>query len=139
MKQESEHKDLKWPVVISICTFLYALLFAFFFLRSSSPETSLLYQVWKISICAFMLVGAVGLTLRKRWGVVASQIGAALVVAKSVHNIIIVFQFMGGPPPIFAVLGMLTVMLPMVAWPIFLLVWFNCKRVKSVINSEFGG
>jgi hypothetical protein len=112
----------KWPTVLASVSLLYAVLYGLMYLRSTGNAGQLAHP-WGLAIVAAMLIGAAGLFIRKSWATRALQLGSWFALAQTAYALLTVCAFMGGPPPMFVLLGMLTVMLPIVAWPAFLLIW----------------
>ncbi len=109
----------KWPVVIAIISFLYVTFRCLLF--RPSLNSTLISIVLGYAIIASMFCGAFGLAYRRSWGRKVLVLGSWLAISQGAHSLITVISFIGGIPPIFTMLGMLTLMIALCGWPVFLL------------------
>jgi hypothetical protein len=127
----------KWPTVICAFSVIYVLLYAAVYVRPPQPEASLFPVIRSLGICLLLLSGGIGVGLRRRWAVSLLVIGSAFILATAAFSLFSIFVAVGGVPPIIALVGILTFMLPTVAWPGFLIVWFSRSSTKSVIQEQW--
>jgi len=127
----------KWPTVICALSVIYVLLYAALYVRPPQPEASPFPVIQNLGICLLLLSGGIGVGLRRRWAVSLLVIGSAFVFATAAFSLFSIFVAMGGVPPIIGLLGILTFMLPTVAWPGFLIVWFSRNSTKGVIRDQW--
>lgn len=137
MTEPSQTQRAKWPLPIGIVSLIYALLFALMYLRPPSAEGSWLSPLVNVVISLCFLTGGLGVVLRTQWGVSSLLYGSYIALAKLVYSLVTVFAFMGGAPPIFAILGIMTMMIPTAAWPVFLVFWLRRDSVKQYVNEQW--
>ncbi len=123
----------KWPVVIAIISFLYVTFRCLLF--RPSLNSTLISIVLGYAIIASMFCGAFGLAYRRSWGRKVLVLGSWLAISQGAHSLITVISFIGGIPPIFTMLGMLTLMIALCGWPVFLLFWFRRHRLTDYIST----
>jgi hypothetical protein len=78
-----------------------------------------------------MFFGALGLPFYKPWAPKVLFLGSVLSVIQGAHALTIVISSMGGIPPFFFFLGMLTSMIPVNGWPVFLLFWLYRHKLPD--------
>ena len=83
-----------------------------------------------------MFAGAIGLILYKEWGRKTLLLCSWVAVSQCVYSFITVLVGMGGFPPLFAMLGILTAMLIYHGWPVFLLVWLSKFSISQEERQE---
>ena len=120
-----------WPVVIGILSLSYGATRCVFYRPSADATTVSVF--FNVGVMVTMLGGGLALTLRMLWSIRILVIGSWLGVLHMVHTLITVFAALGGPPTIPLILGILTLMVPLHGWPVFLLLWF---RRYTLGNSE---
>ena len=125
----------KWPTILASVSILYAVLYGLMYLRPTENPMHIA-SLWNMAIVASMFLGAVGLFIRKSWATPTLQFASWLAIAQAAYALVNICVFMGGFPPVFVVLGMLTAMLPGIAWPIFLLIWLSRNKL-SIRIEEF--
>ena len=137
MSEASPTKTAKWPLPIGIVSLVYGLLFGLLYVRAPAAEATWVSPLINIAVSACFLGGGVGVLLCKRWGVWLLLLGSYIVVAKLIYSLVTIFVFMGGAPPVFALLAIMTMMTPTAAWPVFLLIWLHRESVKRYISTHW--
>ncbi|MCK4905090.1 hypothetical protein KAS42_02435 [bacterium] len=131
---EKSHRRPKWPLVIGVFTLLYGLFLCLFY--HPSENATILSIICNIGVIVFMICGAIGIILHRSWGSRVLVLGSWLYVLEGISTIFVVVDFMGGPPPIFVILGILTTMIPLYGWPVFLLIWFARHKLNGGYNVD---
>ncbi len=131
MSDPAGHAKPKWPIVIGILSLLYGAARCVFY--HPSADATAISVFFNVGVMATMLGGGLALTLRRLWSIRILVLGSWLGVLHVVHTLITVFATLGGPPTIPLMLGILTLMVPLHGWPVFLLLWF---RRHTLGNSE---
>ncbi len=132
MSNEKSNKVSKWPMIVSMVTIIYAVLYGLKHLRPAE-NVPFITHVNNIAIIVLMFIGAIGLYARRIWGVRMLVFGSWLAVLRAVYLLFLIIDVMGGAPPVFFLLGVLTAMLPIVGWPVFLLIWLSRNKIPSQI------
>jgi hypothetical protein len=78
-----------------------------------------------------MFSGALGLSFHNSRAAKVLILGSWLSVIQGAHKLTIVIWFLGGIPTIFGMLGILTVMIPLHGWPVFLLFWLYRHKLPD--------
>jgi hypothetical protein len=137
MSEASPTETAKWPLPIGIVSLVYGLLFGLLYVRPPAAEATWVWPLINIAISVCFSCGGVGVVLCKRWAVSLLLLGSYIVLAKLIYSLVTIVVFMGGAPPIFALLAIMTMMLPTAAWPVFLLIWLRRESVKRYISSHW--
>jgi hypothetical protein len=137
MTEASQTPNAKWPLLIGVVSLIYGLLFGVMYVRPPAPEASWLFAFINTAIAVVFSAGGVGVILRARWGVSCLLYGSYVMLAKLAYSLITIFAFMGGTPPMFALLAILTMMVLTAAWPVFLIIWLRKDSVKQHINQQW--
>lgn len=132
MSNEKSNKVLKWSMIVSMVTIIYAVLYGLKYLRPAE-NIPFITRINNITIIVLMFIGAIGLYARRIWGVKMLVFGSWLAVLRVVYTLFLIIDGMGGAPPAFFLLGVLTAMLPIVGWPVFLLIWLSRNKIPSQI------
>lgn len=119
----------KWPVVIAIISFLYAAFLCLFY--RPSANSTYVSIAWNYAIIVSMFCGAFGLAFRRSWGSKVLILSSWLAVLKGADALIMVISSLGGMPTIFVMLGILTMMVPLYGWPVFLLFWLYRHKLPN--------
>ncbi len=128
---DSKDTRKKWPTILGILSILYTMLYGLLYLRPSGNAMQFI-RLWNMTVVVAMFLGAVGLVTRRSWATGVVRFASWLAIAQAAYALVTVYAFMGGPPPVFAALGMLTAMLPVVAWPLFLVIWLSGHDLGDV-------
>jgi hypothetical protein len=128
---ESNSAKQKWPSVVASLSVLYAVLFCIMYLRLMGIANKFVYLLWNMAIVASMLLGAVGLFIRKSWATRTLQVASWLAIIQCLYSLFRIFGYMGGLPPSFVMLGILTMMAPTIAWPVFLVIWLSKHKLSN--------
>ena len=137
MSTETTPQKNKWPSVVCLVSVIYVLAYAALYVRPPQPDASFFPLIRSTGICLLLLFGSIGVGLRRRWAVSPILIGSVLVLGTAAFSLFSIIVAMGGMPPIIALLGILTFMLPTIAWPGFLVVWFSRRTTKSIIQEQW--
>lgn len=119
-----------WPVVITIISLIYAILYTLVNIRSLSSW-------WRLVTCAFLFCGVLGIALKRKRGVALLLIGSALVLLHLAYRISLLVSGMSETPAASEIVGMSIVALLFAAWPSFLIIWFVRKRIRDVVRDEW--
>ena len=137
MSDAAATNTAKWPLAIGIVSIIYGLLFGLLYVRPPVAEASWVWPLINIAVSVCFWGGGVGVLLCKRWGVSSLLLGSYIVLAKLIYSLVTIFVFMGGAPPVFALLAIMTMMTPTAAWPVFLLIWLHRESVKRYISTHW--
>ena len=137
MGEASPTKPAKWPLPIGIVSLMYGLLFGALYVRPPAPDTSWVSPLINTAIAVCFSGGGVGVLVCKRWGVSSLLLGSYMMLAKLIHSLATICVFMGGVPPIFALLAIMTMVIPTAAWPVFLVIWLRREPVKRYISNHW--
>jgi hypothetical protein len=137
MSTDTSPQRAKWPTVICVLSVIYTILYAALYVRPPRPDAGILMSLGSLIICLLLLSGSTGIGLRRKWAVPLLFIGSVFVLMTVAVSLFSIVVAMGGTPPIIALLGMLTFMLPTLAWPIFLIFWFSRSSTKRNIQDQW--
>jgi hypothetical protein len=137
MSQASPTETAKWPLPIGIVSLLYGLLFGLLYVRPPAAGAIWVWPLMNIAISVCFACGGVGVLLCRRWGVSSLLLGSYIVLAKLIYSLVTIFVFMGGAPPVFALVAITTMMIPTAAWPVFLVIWLRRESVKRYISTHW--
>ena len=137
MSQASPTKTAKWPLRIGIVSVMYGLLFGLVYVRPPAADASWVWPLINITIAVCFSGGAVGVLACKRWGVSSLLLGSYIVLPLLIYWLATIFEIMGGVPPIFALLAIMTMMIPTAAWPVFLVIWLRREPVRRYISDHW--
>jgi hypothetical protein len=135
MTQESPSRSVKWPLAIGGVSLLYGLIYGLVYVHPQSFASSKWSAMINVVIPTCFSAGGIGVVLRKPWGVTSLLWGSYLVFANAVYSFLVVCGFLGGVPPLFVLLGMLTLLSVLSAWPVFLVIWL---RRRSGLTATVG-
>ena len=137
MSDAAATNTAKWPLAIGIVSIIYGLLFGLLYVRPPVAEASWVWPLINTAVSVCFAGGGVGVLLCKRWGVSSLLLGSYVVLAKLIYSLVTIFVFMGGAPPVFALLAIMTMMIPTAAWPVFLVIWLHRESVKRYISTHW--
>jgi hypothetical protein len=127
----------KWPTVIGALSVIYMLLYATLYVRPPEDGGNLFPILQNIGICLLLVSGGIGVGLRRKWGVLLLLIGSVLVLSAAAFSLFLIIMALGASAPIFVLLGVVTLMLPTIAWPGFLIYWFSRSSTRSAIQEQW--
>jgi hypothetical protein len=140
MPDTSPSQIAKWPLPIGAVSFVDGLLFGLATVRPQTFETSTLSALINVLIALCFSGGAIGVFLRKPWGISSLLCGSYIQLASQVYMLVTIFVFMGGVPPIFALLAIM-VMSSLYSvwpvWPVFLVIWLRRTSVKQYLEQHW--
>jgi hypothetical protein len=120
----------KWYVVIVLGTLIYATFRCAYY--RPSPNVSVPSIFWNLSIIVALYGGIVAFFFHKPWFGGLLKSGAWLALFQAMHTLYVIFSTLEGEPTLFVVLGILTAMIPLNAWPIILLIWAHNLKTTNV-------
>ena len=85
-----------------------------------------------MAIIVAMYGGIVGFLFHKQWFAGLLKSGSWLALLQALHALYVIFRTLEGEPTPFVVLGILTDMLPLNAWPVILLIWLQKLKTTNV-------
>ena len=139
INQDRPPKDQRWPTVISTVTFFYASLYLVLYFQPQRSDTVPWPSLPNLIAASLLLLGAVGAVLRRRWTVVCLVSGAALVLLVCTVNLGIFLGIMhfdyGRTLGIVPLSALFIGLFPAISWPIFLIVWFSRRSIKTIVRS----
>jgi hypothetical protein len=139
INQDRPPKDQWWPTVISMGTFFYASLYLVLYFQPQRSETVPWPSLPNLIAASLLLLGAVGAVLRRRWTVVCLVSGAALVLLVCIVNLGLFLGVMhfdhGRTLGIVPLSALFIGLFPAISWPIFLIVWFSRRSIKTIVRS----
>ena len=137
MSDASHSQIAKWPLPIGVVSLVYALLYGLMYVRPQTFKASTVSALINVLIVLCFSGGAVGVFLRKPWGISSLVYGSYILLATMVYSLVTIFVFFGGVPPIFALLAILTMMSVSSAWPIFLVIWLRRASVRQYVEHHW--
>ncbi len=137
MSEASTTTTARWPLPIGIVSVIYGLLFGLYYVRPAAADVSWVWPMINVAITVCFLGGGVGVLLCKRSGVSSLLLGSYIVLAQLIYMLAMIFEIMGGVPPFFALLAIMTMMVPTAAWPVFLVIWLRREPVKRYIANHW--
>jgi hypothetical protein len=128
--EKTKTKEVIWPFVISIISFIYLVLFALLTIRNLSSW-------WKITGTLFLLGGVVGIWFRRKRGMYFALIGAIINLSWLCYRAFVGYHNLSKSTSMPTVIVILTIFLILMVWPTFLLIWFSRKKVREHIDKEW--
>src|SRR3990172_27035 len=136
MPDASPSQTAKWPLPIGVVSLVYGLLYGLMYVRPQTFEARTLSALINVLIALCFSGGAIGVFMRKPWGIASLLYGSYILLATMVYSIVTIFVFMGGVPPFFALLAFLTLLSLTSAWPIFLVIWLRRASVRQYVENH---
>lgn len=128
--RKAHSKEVIWPVVILILTFVYVIFYALLSIRDLS-------NYWRIGGCLLLAGGTVGMLLRRKGAVMLMLGGALVVIGYTVYMFISAKVSMPEEAPPGALIVFSVILLAIVLWPLFLIFWFLRAAVREYVASEW--
>ena len=127
---ESKPREIVWHIVIATISVVYAILYALITIRSL-PNT------WKIAGCALIAGGALGIVLKRKAGPKLAWGGSSILIVGTVYRFFKGFSSQVGPVPVVVVVAMSIFLFILIAWPLFLVIWFLRQSIREHVNQEW--
>lgn len=128
--RKAHSKEVIWPVVISILTFVYVIFYALLSIRSLS-------DYWRIGGCLLLAGGTVGMLLRRKGAVKLMPAGALVILGYTLYRFISAGGSMPEDAPPGTLIVVSVILLSIVVWPVFLIFWFLRAAVREYVQREW--
>ncbi len=128
--RKTHSKEVIWPVVISILTFMYVIFYALLSIRSLS-------DYWRIGGCLLLAGATVGMLLRRKGAVKLMPAGALVIVGRTLYGFIRAYGSVPEEAPPGAMIVLSVLVLAVLFWPLFLIFWFLRTAVREYVASEW--
>lgn len=130
LHQDSARKEVVWPIVITIISLIYAILYTLANIRGLTTP-------WKLAICLSLFGGVLGVALKKKIGVVVLLAGSFSLILGMAYNIVSAIITVDEPFSIPEVIGLVVAGCVFIAWPVFLIIWFLRRPIRTLVINEW--
>ena len=130
LHQDSAKKEVVWPIVITIISLIYAILYALVNIRGlSSP--------WRLAICLSLFGGVLGVALKKKIGVILLLAGSSVIIFRMAYGIASTIATMDEPLSIPGIVAIVVLAFVFGGWPAFLIIWFLRKPIRTFVKDKW--
>ena len=130
LHQDSAKKEVVWPIVITIISLIYAILYALVNIRGlSSP--------WRLAICLSLFGGVLGVALKKKIGVILLLAGSSVIIFRMAYGIASTIATMDEPLSIPVIVAIVVGAFVFGAWPSFLIIWFLRRPIRTFVKDKW--
>ena len=130
LHQNSVRKEVVWPIVITIISLIYAVLYVLVSIRN-------LFTPWRIAICILLFGGISGIALKKKFGVALLLTGSFGLILRIAYNIISTIITMDEPLTIPGIVVLVVIGCVFIGWPVFLIIWFLRRPIRTHVKNEW--
>ena len=130
LHQDSARKEVVWPIVITIISLVYTILYTLANIRGLTTP-------WRLAICLSLFGGVLGVALKKKIGVVVLLAGSSVIVLRMAYGIVSTIITMDEPLSVPVIV--VTVVLAFIfgGWPAFLIIWFLRRPIRTLVKNEW--
>lgn len=130
LDQDGPTREVVWPVVITIISFIYAIFYTIVNVRGLSNP-------WRLAACLSLFGGVLGVGLKKKGGVTLLLIGSSLIILRMAYHIALTLTTMEEPPSIPIIVTIAVLALVFGTWPAFLIIWFLRKPIRTFVKNKW--
>jgi hypothetical protein len=130
LPQDSTKKEAVWPIVITIISLVYTILYTLANIRNLSTP-------WRLAICLSLFGGVLGVALKKRIGVALLMAGSSGLILRMVYGIISAIITVDESLSIPGIVILVVLGCVLGGWPAFLIIWFLRRPIRTLVKNEW--
>ncbi|MHC4641204.1 MAG: TMEM199/VMA12 family protein [Planctomycetota bacterium] len=128
--QDRVRKEVVWPIVITIISLVYAILYTLANIRALSTP-------WRLAICLSLFGGVLGVALKKKIGVVVLLAGSSVLILRMVYGIVSTVITVDKPLSVPEIIVLVVIGCIFIGWPVFLIIWFLRRPIRTHVKNEW--
>jgi len=130
LHQDSAKKEVVWPIVITIISLIYAILYTLANIRGVTTP-------WRLAICLSLFGGVLGVALKKKIGVVLLLAGSSVLILRMAYGIVSTIMTVDESLSIPGIVVLVVIGCVFFGWPVFLIIWFLRRPIRTHVKNEW--
>lgn len=130
LPQDGVRKEVVWPIVITIISLIYAILYTLANIRGLTTP-------WRLAICLSLFGGVLGVALKKKIGVVLLLAGSSVLILRVAYGIVSTIMTVDESLSIPGIVVLVVIGCVFIGWPVFLIIWFLRRPIRTHVKNEW--